>query len=400
MKKIYCIALCCAILFSLSGCAAPSSPSQSADTGTVTVDAVKYRDVYSDYLLYQQLSEKEKTYYGIIYTAVRDHLSTETTIQSADGQTVSGIRISLTDARLSAEETSRLFESFYLDNPAFFFIDRTYSLAGQQINNQNVYDTLILQYTMNAEQRSIATQQLNDAVQSLIGGCPLSMDEYATELYLHDQLLSSCVYDQAATESSDKYPNAYSAYGALVQGKAVCEGYAKAMQILLNAVDIPTTVVRGFSAENKTGHMWNLVKINNNYYHLDPTWNDSEPQHHYSYFNVTSDRLKRTHIIDTTTPLAVECTEEKDNYFVRNGTYITDYDRDGIADTIARQIQNGSTSVHLQFADGKYENGLLFLKNVSLTKKMVDARLSNGEHMWDYELHIHADQKAISLHKI
>ena len=399
MKRIRFFALCCAFLFTLSGCINPASAPTPLETDAITVDTIKYQDIYSDYILYQQLSANEKAYYGIIYTAVRDHLSTETTIQSADGKTISGIRISLAGAHLSAEETSRLFESFYLDNPAFFFIDRTYSLAGQQINNQNVYDTLILQYTMNAEQRIAAMQELNNAVQHLLDSRPTTSDDYTTELYLHDKLLSSCAYDQAATESAAKHPNAYSAYGALVQGKAVCEGYAKAMQILLNAASIPTTVVRGFSAENQTGHMWNLVNVNDNYYYLDPTWNDSEPQHHYSYFNITSDQLKRTHITDTTTPFSVECTAKTDNYFVRNSTYITDYDRDAIADTIAQLVQQGNESVHLQFADGKYENGLLFLKNSTLTKKMVNAQLTNGVTMWDYELRIHAKQNTISLHK-
>ena len=327
-------------------------------------------------------------------------MTTETTIQGADGQETTGIRIPLTGAQLSAEETSRLFESFYLDNPAFFFIDRTYSLAGQQVGDKNVYDTLLLQYTMNAEQRVAATKELDNAIQRILQNCPVSDDDYAIELYLHDTLLSSCIYDQSATESAAKHPNAYSAYGALVQGKAVCEGYAKAMQILLNKRSIPTTVVRGFSAENQTGHMWNLVEINDEYYYLDPTWNDSESQHHYSYFNITSEALKRTHIMDTATPLTIDCTAETDNYYIRNDAYITDYERDDIADAIAKQIQSGSTAVHLRFADGKFENGLLFLKNATLTKKMVDARLSDGLSMWNYELHIRADQNTISLHKV
>lgn len=399
MKTSKLIALCCAILLIASGCAVSPIPTPPTDADAVVVDTVKYQEVYSNYVLYQQLSDTEKTYYGMIYTAVRDHLSTETTIQDAQGQTINGIRISLTNARLSAEETSRLFESFYLDNPEFFYIDRTYSLSGRQINNHNVYDTLILQYTMDAEQRISATQQLNTAVQNILNQRPSDADDYLTELYLHDSLLETCVYDQAATESSSKHPNAYSAHGALVEGKAVCEGYAKAMQILLNAVSIPTTVVRGFSTENQTAHMWNLVEINGKHYYLDPTWNDSEPHHHYSYFNITTDALKRTHVIDAATPLTMECTATTDNYFVRNGTYITDYDRDQIADAIAKQIQQGGDAVHLQFADGKYENGLLLLKNSTLTKKMVDAHLPDGMNMWNYELRIRADQNTISIHK-
>ena len=182
MKISKLIALCCAILLIVSGCTVSPKPTPQTDPDAVVVDTIKYQDVYSNYVLYRQLSATEKTYYGMIYTAVRDHLSTETTIQDAQGQTINGIRISLTNARLSAEETSRLFESFYLDNPEFFYIDRTYSLSGRQINNHNVYDTLILQYTMNAEQRISATQQLNNAVHKILNQRPSADDDYLTEI--------------------------------------------------------------------------------------------------------------------------------------------------------------------------------------------------------------------------
>ena len=363
------------------------------------IDSDKDQDVYCGYLHYQQLSATNQMYYGTIYTAVRDNIDIETCVINTDGESVPGISISLDGAALTAENISLLFESFYLDNPTFFFIDRTYSLAGKQINDKSVYDTLILQYTMNAEQRSTATQKLDRAVQGLLDGCPEGTDDYEKELYLHNQLLATCIYDQPATESSVRFPNAYSAYGALVEGKAVCEGYAKAMQLLLNTAKIDATVVRGYSADQQTAHMWNLVNINNNYYYLDPTWNDSEPHHHYSYFNITYDWLKRSHILDTTITLPYDCNEEADNYYLKNDMHITEYDRDAIADAITAHIQSGATDVHLRFEDGKYENGLLFLKNATLTKKMVNARLSGDATMWDYELRVRADQNTISLYK-
>lgn len=395
MKTLSFVSLVCAIALLFSGCSwEPAAPHT-----TPSIDGNKYLAVYEDYLQYQQLSSMEKSYYGIVYTSIRDQLDTDTWIQDENGTSMPGLRISFENAQLSMTQIARLFEAFYLDNPNFFFIDRTYSLEGREVDNIQVYDTLILRYTMDAAQRVFAAEAMENAVQNILQNCPITDDDYLKELYLHDALLSLCTYDQIATESAAQYPNAYTAYGALVEGKAVCEGYAKAMQWLLTSATIPATVIRGYSTENHTAHMWNLVEINGARYYLDPTWDDNEKRPQYSYFNISAEELKRTHTVESGTTVFADSTSDKDNYFVRNGTFISVYDRDTIADTIAHQIQQGATAVHLRFADGKFENGLLFLKNATLTKKMVNARLSDGVEMWNYELQTTAVQNTLSLYK-
>lgn len=393
MKTLRFVALVCVTALMFSGCLwQPTIPSTAP-----TVDGDKYLAVFEDYLQYQQLTAVEKSYYGIIYTSVYDQMDTETWIEDESGTSLPGLRIPLGNANLSMPEIARLFEAFYLDNPNFFFIDRTYSLEGREVSDAQVYDTLILRYTMDAAQRAVAAKTFEQAAQNILKDCPVTDDDYLVELYLHDALLAHCTYDQTATESATRYPNAYSAYGALVEGKAVCEGYAKAMQWLLISSSIPTTVIRGYSKENQTAHMWNLVEINGEHYYLDPTWNDHDKHPQYAYFNITSTDLQRTHTIDSATTITIDCTAETDNYYHRNSTYISVYERDTIAEAIAAQIQQGATAMHLRFADGKFENGLLFLKNATLTKKMVNARLTDGTQMWSYELQTNAAQNTLSL---
>lgn len=396
MKPIKICAVVCAVILFLSGC----SWTQPARLhSSPTIDGTKYLERFNQNGQYQQLSEQEQFYYGIIYTSVVDSLSKETSITDANGQQRPGLRVSFEDSHLSQEQISRLFEAFYLDNPSFFFLDRTCSLEGREINKTQVYDTLVLQYTMNASERIEADKQLKQAKQNILKNCPHTGDDFLVELYLHDQLLSICSYDNEAALSSTQFPNAYSAYGALVEGRAVCEGYAKAMQLLLTDASIPTVLIRGYSVENQTAHMWNMVEINRQHYFLDPTWNDNDGQIHYSYFNITSSELKRTHIIDSGTVLKITCTASADNYYVRNHTQISVFDRDAIAQAIATQIQSGHTSVHLRFDEGKFENGLLFLKNATLTKRMVNAYLKDNQTMWDYRLSVHSAQNTLSLHK-
>ena len=271
------IALICALAIFLGGCSLPlpnkPEPSQTEEYA----DPAKYIHEFQNNLQYQQLDSVEQHAYGQIYTTIRDNEKAAVTVPDANGQQRPGIRIPLSDAQFTREEMSHLFETFFRDNPRFFYLDRTYSLEGYDLDGQTVYDTLLLQFTMDTEQRIEAIKKFDQAVADFLAERPNTDDDYEIELYLHNRLLKSCIYDsQAAASSSSAYANAYSAYGALIEGKAVCEGYAKAMQLLLNASSIPTTVVLGNAVEDGEAHMWNLTNINGSYYYLDPTWNDDD----------------------------------------------------------------------------------------------------------------------------
>ena len=399
MRKIQWMPLVCALVIGLSGCIGSPTKSTQPPSDAIQVDGSTYIEEYAPLLQYQHLTDDEKICYGQVYTALRDYGLDETFIHNANGQAYPGLRISITEVELAKESLSRVFEAILHDNPQFFYLHRTYSLEGHEIHGQSVYDTLVLQYTMEAAQRNAAAQELDSVVTDILNSSPNTDDEYEIERYLHDRVLEICSYDdQAAASSSQQYADAYSAYGALVKGKAVCEGYAKAMQLVLNRSGISTTVVLGESVEDGIAHMWNLVNINGAYYYLDATWNDNEQQPQYAYFNITTEQLQRTHLIAE--QLYVEiCTAQTDNYYIRNNTYLDSFDRDDIAETIANRIMAGDTTIHLQFGEGKFENALLFLKNATLTQKMVNSHLSD-ETMWHYELHIFSDQNIITIKKV
>lgn len=393
------IALICALTLLLGGCSLPL-PHKTDTPQEEFSDPVKYAEEFDNNLQYRQLNDAEKSAYGQIYTALRDNEKSDNTITDPNGQEHPGLRIPLANVRFSRQQMSHLFETFFRDNPRFFYLDRTYSLEGYEHDGTTVYDTLVLQFTMDIEQRLPAIEQFDRTVSSILAERPNTEDDYEVELYLHDRLLESCVYDDAAASAtSDEYANAYSAYGALVEGKAVCEGYAKAMQLLLNASSIPTTVVLGYAAEDNEAHMWNLVEINGNYYYLDPTWNDDDDADDvlHTYFNITSNMLLRTHAPEKDAFL-MDCTAQTDNYHQRIGTYVDTYERDVIAQTIAKRMLDGETTIEMRFADGKYENALLFLKNASLTQKTVNKHL-RSKTMWNYTLHTQSAQGTIILRK-
>ena len=70
-------------------------------------------------------------------------------------------------------------------------------------------------------------------------------------MYVHDRLISRISYSKAATMNQ-------SAYSALVGGKTVCAGYARAFQYLMQKLGIPCYYCTGFAGEN---HAWNIIKL-------------------------------------------------------------------------------------------------------------------------------------------
>jgi len=393
------------LLLVLGGCDL-SNLSPSPEEELPLRDPNQYINEFQEAWQYSTLTNEEKVYYGHLYTAVKESEDQDALVTVTDPsgtpRTFAGVRVSMPGAALTKERMTAIFEAFFRDNPHFFYLSRTYHLEGHTPSEEATrYDTLILEFMMPLEQRRTAIQQLEQVVQPLLASCPINTDEYVQELYLHDQLAQLCVYDQEiAQQTTDTESSSYTAYGALVEGKAVCEGYAKALQLLLQRSGIEATVVSGNSLKTGEAHMWNLVKINGNTYHLDPTWNDSGTFLQHSYFNLTTDMVTASHKIDQNQPAVTVCTATEDNYFIRHGAYIDTYERQVIAEAIVRQLVNDNQIIQLKFAKGKLANGQLFLKNRALVCEKVNPYLKDmGLTLWEYQLWVDEEQQILTLVK-
>ncbi|MBB4823318.1 transglutaminase-like putative cysteine protease [Sporosarcina luteola] len=141
-------------------------------------------------------------------------------------------------------------------------------------------------------------KQLHTKVKSVLKSVnkPRSSD-FEKVKAIHDYLVHNVAYDGQNYKRKTVPASSYSAYGSLINGIAVCDGYTKAAQLLMNQLGIENHYVSGFA--NGEEHSWNLVKLDGNYYHLDITWDDPLPDRkgtmRYTYFLVTADYLKKDH---------------------------------------------------------------------------------------------------------
>ncbi len=212
-------------------------------------------------------------------------------------------------------ELLELFTFVQLDHPEIFYASsfsvRSYAVA-DSVEFLPVY--LFKKKMIQEHQKAI------DARVRKLARAAMELDEEGKEKYVHDLICETVRYD--------KLKKAYSheVIGPLTQGVGVCEGIAKSVKILLDALHIPCIIV--FSHNNpekgvKYRHAWNLVKIKGKWYHLDATFDNSLTKNsgdektreiRYDYFNLGDKAMFRDHEpVVWTVP---DCTEEKNTYYL------------------------------------------------------------------------------------
>lgn len=98
-----------------------------------------------------------------------------------------------------------------------------------------------------------------------------NMSDYEQALAIHDYIILNCEYDEENYSNGMSSGTVHTAYGAMVDKIAVCDGYAKAYQYIMSVkLGIPCLVVTSSSM----GHAWSLIQIDGKWYHTDLTWDD------------------------------------------------------------------------------------------------------------------------------
>lgn len=121
------------------------------------------------------------------------------------------------------------------------------------------------------------------AIQQILAGCPTD-SVYKQIVYINDALTARNAYNSAVATGKPDYASslAWKSISAL-EGNVgaygpVCEGYARAFQVLCDQLQIPCVLVDGPAVDSLTdtaeSHMWNYVQVDGGWYAVDVTWND------------------------------------------------------------------------------------------------------------------------------
>ncbi len=176
---------------------------------------------------------------------------------------------------------ARAYEAFYRDHPEVVWLDKQgfsfssqYYMEGEMIHI--VGFSLRASFTTSSyqSQKSALEGAVSTIVQNATG------TDYDKVRYFHDEILARCTYNTSAVSYYD--PVSCEAYGALVLGSAICEGYAKAFKLLCDRSGIPCEIVGG--TVDGEAHMWNYVQLGGSYYLVDVTFDDAPGETGYNYF--------------------------------------------------------------------------------------------------------------------
>lgn len=182
---------------------------------------------------------------------------------------------------VTVPEMKNVMMAVYNDHPELFWLNTTFTC---KYDKNKVCAELELDYNMSKEELDEASPEFYNTTNRILTELA-NLGPYEKERRLHDMLIRQIDYDQSADKNQ-------SAYSALVEGKSVCAGYARAYQYLMQRMGVPCYYCTGYAGQD---HAWNIVALDDGYYNVDVTWDDT-PGGEYDYFNKTDEDFANTHI--------------------------------------------------------------------------------------------------------
>ncbi len=289
------------------------------------------------YVYYERLPEKLQKVYTELVSAVRE------------------FRESIPAEGLTEGEKSFVSKAVRYDHPElYYFTTISYSDS-----------TIYPQYGASPEKVKQLDEQLEKASQSFLEGITPEMSAYDALIRLHVRMINHVDYDTIGLNKqhasggpgTNEIDYLRTVCGALLEGKAVCGGYARAMQYLAQKCGIECAESLGHvltkSGRQGEYHGWNIVKLDGDYYYLDTTWCDQsntvqtikKTDIGFEYFCITTEELVRTRDIDSEPVEMPLCRSTKCNYYVHNGLLIESCDLDKLKEIAVHAATGGKTAV-------------------------------------------------------
>lgn len=289
-----------------------------------------------------------------------------------------------------SEDPTFVFECLYADCPELVM------LTGEAEYTNGVFS--IGTYMTHGEYLKTSAEMEEKAKEyaSLI---PEGADDFQTLSTLFKNLVLNTSYDREAEDGFDKGKSepyvmrAVSAVGALLEGKAICEGYARAFLYLIQSLGYVSSTVRGSTA---TGyHAWLIFGVDGKFYHCDPTWaegssGDDIEKINCAYFAMTDEEISLSRTPNTAYALPV-CNSMDMNYYVNEGLYFDTFDPEAVVNRLKQAHDSGMGEIYFQFSDTD------LVAELYLAAKLGGFEELFGELPFDYIVSTHTSLRLVAF---
>lgn len=301
----------------------------------------------------------------------------------------------------ATKDVARIRDCVMTDHPELFYIE------GVQIQTESNQGSGLVtnvqvsgQFTYSEEEVQRLSALLDQAVAECLAGMPAGADDYGKAKYLYEYLARTVEYDHAVADlifpvegdgesgeangeegelvvlvGEDEAEDGVGAEGPVAEGewvsdgqtvvdalvgkKALCAGYVRAYQYLLGRLGVPCVYLTGMAGGEY--HAWCIAFLDGSWYQIDPTWGDPQYQADdgesrdagrvdYDYLCLTDADMAATHAVNVPYELPA-CTNTADNYYVREGLYVTEPDLDQAGALITAALERGDSEVCFRCAD-------------------------------------------------
>ena len=204
------------------------------------------------------------------------------------------------EANATKEDVELVNEMILADHPEYFW-----SIGGGKIQKEITSSVLgkeeikmiyVPEYTESKDDKNIEEKEIESVADKWLEGISEDANDYEKVKYVFDTVINHADYDLNSKENQN-------IKSVFLYGSTVCSGYTKATQYLLTKLGIPCNTVRG--TINGENHVWNLVKVNGQWFWLDTTTGNQKysvlnqyvQYKSYDYFLCSTSKLLETHVI-------------------------------------------------------------------------------------------------------
>ena len=288
-----------------------------------------------------------------------------------DPETATDEEVSAGMQRARAELVQALYDmetGFYIDSPALlmgsetvpadvFWVGEIKGTSARTDKGKKLYYRVDVTYLCSKQERDRMQAEIDEAAADIIAQVPADADRWTKALVVHDELVKRMSYDYSYSNE-----HRFDIYGALVEHEAVCAGYARAFEYLMESLGERAEYDTSSFHPNEEGisHAWNHTYGTESVlvYYIDVTWDDSgsvdrfgNPYILHDYFGLALAELSR---IDSHQGLALiddDRPYSEASYHVKKGYFLESYDRSALIGIFEEQYDDGSNLLTVKFAD-------------------------------------------------
>lgn len=255
----------------------PERPEKLMESDPAYTEDISPEDIFSRHVLSAEASRRTSSSYGE---------SEYQKIKTRFLQAVAAYEdtVSLEEFHLTSSQAFEIYYRLYNETPHFFYL--SYSTSAL-ISEHNEVIQLNLDYYYPKSMIPAMEKEMAEKITLFLSDFKESWTDFEKALYVYDKLILETSYTPGEKDSL------YTVYGVFLENQAVCQGYASAYTLIMrDYLGIETHYI--YSKE--MNHAWNLIRLNGQYYHVDATWGDPQPDEpgrvNHRFFLLSDDAMK------------------------------------------------------------------------------------------------------------